>query len=304
MKEFSTYQPLPNGPLTDRDIRQVGSKFWNEGKWDNFVAPHLPKDCKGLSLVDMGCNAGLFLKFAIDRGFQNAIGVDSNPESVNRGNAWAVQNGYNYKIIRSDMERADLPIVDYTVLSNAHYYFKIDDWLDYVDRLRLKTRYVIIVTAEKHHINHCWARADLENIRRYFKDWREISFVDELPLEGDPDPRRLWSLCFESPLLEKVEVNKLEFHNHVQDNFYKELDSGKNYKDTQYYRILKKYRAKWGEEFLNQWVEEKIKLYEDIKKNGQMKALLINTKDSVLDGNHRGCMLRSLGYKEVFVRRT
>ena len=108
-------------------------------------------------------------------------------------------------------------------------------------------------------------------------------------------------MCFESPSIQRTDPDKLEFHNHVQDNFYKELDEGKNYKDTGYYRILKKYRAKWGEVVLNNWVEEKIKLYEDIKKNGQFTPVLINDKMSILDGNHRGCMLKHLGHK-LFTR--
>lgn len=303
MKPYETYQRIPGDSMTSRDHQQVGSKFWNEGKWNNFVAPHLPKDCSGLGFVDMGCNAGLFLKFAQDRGFSHILGVESNKGAYLRGKDWAIKNNAKYTILRSTMEKANLPIVDYTVLANAHYYFHIIDWLDYIERLKFKTRYVIIVTAEKNHINHCWARADIASLRRYFKEWKEVSFVDELPTVGDPDPRRMWSICFESPMIERVEVDKLTFHNHVQDNFYKELDSGKHYKDTGYYRVLKKYRAKWGEDVLHAWIEDKIKTYEDIKKNGQFKPILYDEKFSILDGNHRGCMLKNLGHTTVFGRR-
>ena len=300
MKPYESYQLLGGEDPTDRDKKQIGSKFWHRGKWDNFVAPHLPKDGKGLLLADIGCNAGLFLKFAVDMGFK-AIGVDSNHESVERGNQWATKNGYDYKIVESLMEDAKLPIVDYAVLANSHYYFDIVDWVKYLDELRNKTRFVIIVTAEKNHINKCWARADLANIRGYFKDWKEVSFVDELPTEGDPDPRRLWSLCFESPNVVKLNHAELEFHNHVQDKFYKELDEGKHYKDTRYYGILKKYREKWGEVVLNKWVEDKISIYEDIKKNGQFGLVLINKEKSILDGNHRARMLVHLN-REIFGR--
>lgn len=306
VKPYATYQNLNDGIITDRDKRAVGSKFWNEGKWENFVAPHLPQDCTGLSFVDMGCNAGLFLHLASKRGFGKIIGVDSDSSAVERGRQWAQKNGETYAIIEAPMEKVidQLPIVDYTVLCNAHYYFTVNDWLDYLDQLRLKTRYVIIVTAEKNHINRCWASADVASIRTYFKDWKEVSFVDELPTEGDPDPRRLWSLCFESPVIEKVPVEPLDSSNHVQDQFYGELDKGKHYTETRYYRILVKYRAKWGLEKLNRWMEERVRVYTDLKKNGLMKPIIVDQGVLILDGNHRFSMMRNLGYKEVFIRRT
>jgi hypothetical protein len=301
MKEFSSYQLLSSETPTERDLKQVNSKFWGKGKWENFVLPHLPKDCKGLSLVDMGCNAGLFLKFAKDKGFGRVIGVDSNNESVTRGNKWANENRYDYKIINSLMHTADLPIVDYTVFANSHYYFQIDDWVHYLDKLRNKTRFVIIVTAEKHRINSCWAQADLERIRGYFKDWKEVSFVDELPMEGDPDPRRLWSLCFESPNIVKLNYDEIEVHNHVQDGFWTELDKGTDYKKTKYYKILVPYRAKWGKRLLNKWVEKKIEVYKNLKENGQFQAIYVNKNKSILDGNHRARMIYELGW-ELFGR--
>ena len=263
MKPFQTYQHLAGTPMTDRDQKQVGSKFWNKGKWDNFVAPFLPESGQDLSLVDMGCNAGVFLKLAEERGFDPVIGVDSNTEAIERGEQWRDQNGSNYKFINSDIKDCidKLPMVDYTVLANAHYYFTINDWMDYLDQLQYKTRYVIIVTAEKQHINRCWASADVPSVRNYFKNWEEVGFIDELPFAGDPDPRKLWGLCFKSKYLDRVPLDSLDSSNHVQDEFYAELDEGKDFKDTRYYRIIKKYRDKWSERRLHEWFGERIKVY-------------------------------------------
>lgn len=305
MKPYPTYQHLAGTEMTERDKKQIGSKFWNKGKWDNFVGPHLPTSGKDLSLVDMGCNAGLFLKFAEDLGFR-AVGVDSNQEAVERGLKWRDEQGGKYKIIHEKIENCldKLPIVDYTLLVNAHYYFTINDWIDYIDKLAMKTRYVVIVTAEKKHINRCWASADVPSIRNYFKGWKEVGFVDELPLEGDPDPRRLWSLCFESPVITKVPMGSLDSSNHVQDEFYDEIDKKGDYKATKYYRILKKYREKWGEERLNKWMEDRVKVYQDIKENGVRVPILVDffQQDRIVDGNHRYALLRHLDYKEVFIR--
>lgn len=307
MKEFSVYQRLDGFPMTERDKLEVGSKFWNEGKWDNFVAPFLPKDCGGQVLVDMGCNAGLFLKLAQDWGFERVIGVDSDSEAVIRGLAWRDENNGTYKILNLPMEKSidELPVADYTVFANSHYYFTINDWLDYLDKLQYKTRYCIIVTAEKRHLNRCWASAGLEDIRGYFRMWEEAGFIDELPLEGDPSPRRLWGLCFKSPFIDRIDMAALDRGNHVQDGFYKELDEGKKYYETRYYRIIEKYRRnKWSKERLKGWFEDRVRLYSDVKENGLKRPLYIDKDMKILDGNHRSSIEEHLGHKNPFVRKT
>lgn len=291
--------------MTDRDVVEQGSPFWNKGKWDNFVLPFLPENCSEMTFVDMGCNAGLFLKLAQDKGFKQIVGVDSSEEAVKRGEEWRDNNGGNYRFILSPMEKCinDLPMTDYTVLANSHYYFTINDWLDYLDALQYKTRYCIIVTADKKHFNRCWALADLDSIRRYFKTWEEVGFIDELPLVG-ANPRRLWGLCFKSPFIERVPTESLDSSNHVQDQFYGEIDNGTEYHSTRYYRILKHYRKDWGIEKLDKWVEERIRIYEDLKKYGLKKAILVDQGVRILDGNHRYSGMKSLGYKSILIRRT
>ena len=304
MKEFSVYQCLDGEPMTERDKIEIGSKFWNKGKWDNFVAPFLPEDCSEMTLVDMGCNSGLFLKLAQDKGFHDVVGVDSDELAVKRGLAWKEKTGGTYKILQKRMEDCidTLPVADYTILANAHYYFMIDDWLDYLDKLQYKTRYCIIVTAEKRKMNRCWASAGLDEIRSYFKGWEEVGFIDELPFGDDKSPRRLWGLCFKSPYVERVLLETLDCGNHVQDKFYREIDEGKDFRITKYYKILKPYRKNWSEDKLNNFLINKMALYDDIKKNGLLRPLIVSG-NLVLDGNHRYSMLKTIGYKTILIRK-
>lgn len=305
MKPYAVYQCLEGEPMTERDFTEAGSKFWNEGKWDYFVAPLLPDDCRGMTFIDMGCNAGLFLKLAEERGFMDVIGVDSNDEAIQRGLAWRDKRGGTYKILKFGLESCidELPMADFTLLANSHYYFTVNDWLDYIDKLQYKTRNVIIVTTEKSNKNRCWAPADVPTLRSCFKNWDEVGFVDALPTVGDPSPRKLWSLCFKSRFIDRARISDLDSSNHVQDGFYGELDSGKEYHDTKYYRILLKYRAKWGQRRLDRWVEERIRVYESIKEKGLQKAIIVGEQNHILDGNHRYAMMRTLGDQDIFVRR-
>lgn len=307
MKPYSIYQYLPGTEMTGRDIKEQNSKFWNEGKWNNFVAPFI-KEREGI-LVDMGCNAGLFLKMAEDMGFR-AIGVDSSREAVERGQAWRKENKYIYQFFERDLNNCidELPIADYTVLANAHYYLTINDWLDYVDKLQYKTRYVIIVTDEKRHMSKCWASADVEDIRTVFKNWDEVGHIGVLS-QDDPSPRKLQGLCFKSRFIEKESVESIVAGDPGREDFYREMlgnfDSpgSVDYHETMYYKFLKNYRRKWDVEKLDKWVEDRIDNFYSIYGNGLRKPVILDRNNNILDGNHRFAVAKALGYKYVFIRR-
>lgn len=310
MKNFNTYQYLEGEPMTERDKQEVGSKFWNEGKWDNFIAPFLPEDCKDMTLVDMGCNAGLFLKLAEGKGFSKVIGIDGDQKAVERGLAYRDRTGGKYEIRHQNIEECidKLPVADYTVLANAHYYFKLNDWLEYIEKLKDKTAYCIIVTAKKKPVMGAVA-SDIEGIRGYFKNWKDVGFAD-VSLDNDPSPRRLWGLCFKSNL-ERVPIDTLYNGNGQQRGFLEELDQGKDVFDTQYYKRLKRYRKSttfrqkiWTDQRLVDYMNERRALYDSIKTDGLAKAIGVGKNNRITDGNHRHEIMKHLGHKTILIKRT
>lgn len=194
--------------------------------------------------------------------------------------------------------REDIPMIDYTVIFDCFDTFMVDGWLDYLDKLQYKTGYCIVVTKEERRVQRCLVLEGLGDIRRYFGDWTEIGVLDDLT-RG-----KFKSVCFKSRFIEKVPMGSLDCGNHVQDGFYGDLDNGVDYHKTRYYRILRNYRKEWSREELDGWIEKKIILYDNIKRNGLLKPLIVGDKERILDGNHRYEMMRTLGYKSVFIRRT
>lgn len=306
MKSFGIYQYV-GGPMTERDSREVNSRFWNKGKWDTFVEPFLPLDCKEMTLVDMGCNAGLFLKLAEDKGFGTVIGVEPDKEAFARALKYREENGGQYDLQRRKLENSikHLPVADFTILANVHYYIGISEWLEYVHQLALKSRFCIIVSGNKRPFTHL-AGSTLKELRDYFRDWTETGLIHNVPTEGDPAPRNLFSVCFESPLVQRERIDGLDNGNNQQDGFYEELDKGVDPLRTRYWVRMRTYRMKehgWERERVEEEVLSKARLYEDVKKNGLMKPVVVRSYDRIVDGNHRASIMEHLGYETILTRR-
>ena len=94
-KPVKLYQNIKLDGVAPQNEKKNDSKFWNEGKWDNFVAPHIREDVRDQTFVEMGCNAGLFLKLAKDAGFRNVVGVEKDKTPVREGLRYRDSIGYN-----------------------------------------------------------------------------------------------------------------------------------------------------------------------------------------------------------------
>lgn len=199
-----------------KDPRRADSKFWGEGKWKNFILPLLPLERR--TFVEIGCNAGLFLKLATDAGFKDVIGIEADEDRVDQAAQYLRTHKSTYKIIYQKVDNNfdwdQLPLTDVTLLSNVHYYFPINTFMKLVDHLRSRSLYCIVVSAKARRRSGR-TRHYLEAVRGYFDDWEEIKVVgdwqgikskDVLKAEGDPAPRQqMYGVIFKG-VLESVNV--------------------------------------------------------------------------------------------------
>lgn len=301
--KFTGYQDVGDGVKTHHTDKQKGSKFWDKGKWDNYIVPHLPRKVKGLTYVDMGCNAGLFLKYAEDMGFKRSVGVDINPKAVERGIKFRERVGGKWDIRAGKMEEAidDMPIADYMTFVNSHYYLLVHHWLKMVDMLHRKAMYVIITTVRKGRW-YCMASGRGWDVMSYFRNWQVESKIPQLPIEGDPCPRTLSTICFKNPYMRKVALSQLKRGAHVKADFHIEVDKGKHPLRTSYFRRLKITHRNSPRKDLEKKMYDKVAMFEDVKKYGIKEPIIVNKDMRVLDGNHRVKILEYLGYKYVFAR--
>ncbi len=304
MKDFKTYQYLEGEPMTDRDKIEKDSKFWNEGKWKNFIEPLLPEDCSDMTFVDVGCNAGLFLKLAKEKGFKKVIGVEADKGAYERGIAYRDKHKLEYQIINDKIENCDLPLANFTILSNVHYYLGILDWLEYVDKLQSKTCYCLIIT-KKANDRHERPLTSIADTKYYFRNWEQVGAIYEVDT-NDSSPRKIWSLLFKSKTLNSIPINLLKKKApDYQKEFYDELEKGIDFKNTHYLDCWKKWRKDTlNEEEIKAFVKEKAKLFDSIKKDGMLRPIVTRHDNCIIDGDHRLEIMRRLGYKNIISRIT
>lgn len=303
------YQDLPG--IYTHPGRQ-GSRFWNEGKWENFIEPLLPDAPQDMTFVEMGCNAGLFLEYAEDRGFRHVVGVEKDVTPVKVGLEYRDRIGGHYAILKRTLgvnfDLDEIPCADVTLLSTVHYYFDIDAWLKYLDRLQGKTRLVIVVSRAVHR--HYWkALSDYNDVRGYFRDWRLKGYIKGVPTEGDPSPRDLWSVLLENPRLGRVPVDQIRTeHDAMQDameDLARRVVAGQPFevRDTPYWREWAARKAGlWKEHHLESFVAGKLAHMQDVKRRGLIDPLIVQRDGRLSDGGHRLAVLKALGQQTALVR--
>lgn len=303
-----------NGIDRGTSQRRKYSNFFNEGKWNNFIEPLLPKDCKDMTFIEIGCNAGMYLKLAKEKGFRNVIGIEKSESTCKVGEDYRDSLGLDYEIINKKINQKfdfdSLPIADYVILANLHYHLLLDDFIYLIERLKNKTCYCLIVSV-KIKQPHWKPKGDIESIRAYFKNWKEAGVINPISTKGDSRPRELFGILFKSGL-ERRRIKNLRSSQHKMikksPSLEKLIGDVINYRDIDvrshpyYARTVWSRQHKWTESQMYNFVKDKINLAIDIRDNGIKRAVNIEEDGRMLEGNHRLVILRHLGYKSVIVK--
>lgn len=306
--------------IGDRADRKY-SKFCNEGKWDNFINPLLPEDNEDMTLVEMGSNAGLFLKMAKEAGFKRVIGIESSSRNCKTAELYRDENNLDYEIINdsigADFDYDALPLADIVLLPNFHYHLNFADFIPFMDQLKHKTVYCLVVSAAtKNERVHWFPGWKEEDVRHYFREWEEVGYIERPSQEGDPHPREMFSILFRSPDLEYIDISDVlvpkgnrDWNRHTSWNEFaiQVLENDEfDFTESSYYAANMRMRRKkkWSQEKIDSYVKGKYDLLYDIKQNGIKTPIYIRSDDNrIIDGGHRLIMAKEMGYKRVIVRR-
>ena len=311
------YQVVPVEGVTFEDEKRARSRFWNEGKWRTFVEPLLPQQRR--TFLEIGCNAGLMLKLAMEAGFTNVVGVEARGRVMDQAKEYQKLNGLPYRLVWGtagvDLDLDALPVADVVLLSNMHYYLPVADLSRLVDKLQQRCRYCIVVGA-KARARQGNAKHYLRAIRGYFHAWDELGTVENVDPEGDPSPRPdMYGVVFRGHL-QAVEVapyygawyeaaKSWRHRSHglapaLQD-FFERVVAGdmEDVKETNLYAY---WQARQPKADNVRRLEEKAALARDIRDHGMREPIYMDWRHKMLDGIHRMCIARVLGYDWALVR--
>lgn len=291
--------------IGDAEVRK-NSKFCNEGKWENFIKPLLPK-AQDMTFIEYGSNAGLFLRLAKESGFRRVIGIERNQRDNQAARAYRDELGLDYRIIEEEIgpnfEFAALPMADVTLLANFHYHQHVNDFRKTLNSLESKSRYVLVVSANVKK-PHWRAQPYRDDLLHYFRHWE---LIDEVSLtdSDDPHPREMFSLIFKSRKLDSLRLRDIDAgegrERTALSEFVKVCLEGGDIFSTRHYGYQKR-RRRWKEETLKNYILEKCRLVRSVAENGITEPVIVDRHFKLVDGLHRYLTLEYLGYKNVIVR--
>jgi hypothetical protein len=316
------YQNVPVEGAVYEDPKRKDSKFWNEGKWRNFVEPLLPAVCR--TFIEIGCNAGLFLKLAQDEGAVQVIGIEGSSRVMRQAELFRESINGNYKLVLQQVGKNlaldQLPLADVVLFSNTHYYFPVNDFAKLVDELRYKALYCIIVSARGKRRGGK-AFYDLQSVRGYFRDWTEIGTVEGIETAGDPTPREgMYSVLFQGGLhslnlrvfydrwrKDSIRSEKHRFHAlpPALEEFFGKVFSEEefDFEETLLYQYWRTREPRYPASTALKRLAQKKALAEDVQANGIRDPVYFDHRGNLIDGLHRMCIAKALGYEHILVRR-
>jgi len=299
----------------DRKSRKY-SNFCNEGKWNNFIKPLLPVDCTDMTLVEMGSNAGLFLRLSKEMGFRYVMGIERDKEaydmSLEYTDAWGIKCDIVNTNVTENFDFRDIPLADVVLLANFHYHMIVQDFLVMLDAVEHKTRYCLIVSIDSAPKQHYNTDARIEKTREYFKNWKEVGVVNPISMEGDSHPRNgMYGILFESKLTRVPLDNILRPDGKeviLGDSFKRFIELAKSgvgfdVRKTLYYKkIFNQKGKKLPEEEIFNLVNGKKEMIRDFVRGRIMKPIIVDKDFKLLDGGTRVMVAKELGYKSIIVR--
>ena len=112
-QDLGWYQNIELGNGISTKTRRVwGEELDHPRKRFEEVESHIPDSMKGLSVLDIGCNAGFFSFLAKDRGAEDVVGIDLKQGYIDQANFCADVRRQNIDFHVRDIY--DLPALDRT----------------------------------------------------------------------------------------------------------------------------------------------------------------------------------------------
>jgi len=258
----------------------------NAKRWEQFVLPLMPH--KG-TMVDLGCNAGFYLRAATDLGMR-AIGVEREPEFLAHARYWELHDSKGVTIVEQDVRDFTLPMASVVLMANFHYWLTPEEMDLLVAKLRKTTVSCILIGRHRPMASH---KSDcrLTYLRKAFDGWTQERVIDG---------KKHFSVKFSNPDLFERDTEELFHHQQLAKSrkflpsYRKMIETGDN---TDYIAYLQ-WRKFRGVRVL---LKRHTRLIHSVKTGGFLEPLTV-VGDKVVDGDHRLILAKTTGIDTMVCR--
>lgn len=259
------------------------------------------------------------MRCAEEAGFERVVGVESSQTFVEQAAVFQRRlPDSSFTVVRGavgyGLDVTDLPLVDVVLLANAHYYFEIPAFMDVLDLLRHRARYLIIVSAEVRHLDG-HPDGGLPATRGYCREWIESGMVARIPTDGDPAPRRHMYGVRLQGTLQAADVGLLYRHwittngrskTHPRWRMLAEalpalIGSGDAAPIERYLRM---YHPKMADHERADYISRKRRLRDDMARRGQLRPIYLDARYNIADGLTRLVSAYCLNWRRIYARNT
>jgi len=124
---------LGNGIRTNENSRPI---FKPEGRWKEQIGKMFPEDMTGLTVLDVGCNAGFFSIKVKERGAKRVVALDFLEKNIRQAKFLSEYFNLQLEIIKQDLLEYVLTTneqFDYVLFSRVFYHLRYPNLI--LDRL-------------------------------------------------------------------------------------------------------------------------------------------------------------------------
>lgn len=261
----------------------------SEKRWKNLIEPLMPK---GERFLELGSNAGFYLRKAKDMGYKEVIGIEMEDEFVEQARYWEENEPKGVVTIHADLNGYEFSVADVVLLANIIYWLTPEERDELLKLLVMKAVNVIVVGRHrklKPHKSDCTP----ESILKMFSKWE---------LVGSKDDGKHVSFLFKNPELcirniDEIKLQEPDLKDEYMIPAYRWLLRGY---DEPYYDYLEHRGSKEPE--ITRLLNKKKYIINDILKNGMLKPIKIRNNNEIFDGDHRLLIAKHLGFETVVCR--
>jgi len=270
----------------------------SQRRWKVLLEPLIPPDGKGRLFLELGCNAGYYLRMASEYGY-NTLGIEREERFIEQAKYWEAQEPAGVRVEYGDINEYEIPANFITLMANVHYWQTPEQVERIVEQMRANSLYVIMVSrhnTSERHLSDCTEKAVME----WFSEWELV--------DGRRDGK-FFALILKNPDLREYEVKNL-FNVQPFNRSKKFLEAFREFIDLNISRRRYTYNHTkyWNYCKWRGW-QPKVKHHRTLRgkvmtmeRYGITRPIEVHANGIMKDGNHRLIMAEYLGLPRIIGR--